>query len=94
MRDVSGGQHFPGNNTSIEALKLWSTSTAAGIHQHEMRDLGNLLADKGYAEDRDLIVTKRCGEGVKASSLKRDQTDIMEALILDFQNFLDELNDN
>ena len=62
--------------------------------QQEMRDLGNLLADKGYAEDRDLIVTKRCGEGVKASSLKRDQTDIMEALILDFQNFLDGLNDN
>ena len=56
-----------------------------------MKALGNLLAEKGYAEDRDIIISKRCGEGIKASSLKRDQTDIMEALILDFQNFLAEV---
>ena len=59
--------------------------------QEEMKTLGNLLAEKGYAEDRDIIISKRCGEGIKASSLKRDQTDIMEALILDFQNFLAEV---
>ena len=39
MRDVLCGQHFLGNSTSIEAVKLWFTSTAAGIHQHEMKDL-------------------------------------------------------
>lgn len=59
--------------------------------QEEMKTLGNLLAERGYAEDRDIIISKRCGEGIKASSLKRDQTDIMEALILDFQNFLAEV---
>lgn len=56
--------------------------------QEEMRTLGTLLAEKGYAEDRDSIITKRCGEGVKASSLKRDQVEIIEALIVDFKNFL------
>ena len=39
MRDVLCGQHFLGNSTSIEAVKLWFTSTAAGIHQHEKKDL-------------------------------------------------------
>ena len=38
MRDVLCGQHFLGNSTSTEAVKLWFTSTAAGIHQHEMKD--------------------------------------------------------
>ena len=56
-----------------------------------MKTLVNLLAEKGYAEDRDIIISKRCGEGIKASSLKRDQTDLMEALILDCQNFLAEV---
>lgn len=60
--------------------------------QEEMKRLGNLLAEKGYVDDRDILISKRCGEGVKASSLKRDQTDIMEALILDFQNFLSEVS--
>ena len=56
----------------------------------ELQDLGEKMADNGYLEDLQSIVTNQLGEGKKASDLKKGQEQLIEAIIYDIESFMEE----
>ena len=54
----------------------------------EMQELGEKMAENGYLEDLQLIVTDNLGADKKASELKRGQEQQIETIIYDIQSFL------
>ena len=55
----------------------------------QMEELGGKLANNGYLDDLQAIITENLGEGKKASELKKGQEQQIEALIYDIQSFID-----
>lgn len=54
----------------------------------EMQALGEKMADNGFFDDLEQIITENLGEGKKASELKKGQEQMIEAIIYDIQSFL------
>lgn len=57
-----------------------------------LQTLGETLADNGYLEDLQTIVSNQLGEGKKASDLKKGQEQLIESIIYDIESFMDEKN--
>lgn len=56
----------------------------------ELQSLGETMADEGYLEDLQTIVSNHLGEGKKASELKRGQEQLIQVIIGDIKSFIDE----
>ena len=54
----------------------------------EMQQLGEKMADNGYMDDLQRIVTENLGSDKKASDLKKGQEQQIEAIIYDIESFL------
>lgn len=77
---------------SYEEQKEQQTSTKKSYDElmDELQDLGEKMADNGYLEDLQSIVTNQLGEGKKASDLKKGQEQLIEAIIYDIESFMEE----
>ena len=58
----------------------------------EMQVLGEKMADNGYLDDLQRIVSDNLGSGKKASDLKKGQEQQIETIIYDIQSFMAENN--
>lgn len=59
---------------------------------NEMQVLGEKMADNGYLDDLQRIVSDNLGSGKKASDLKKGQEQQIETIIYDIQSFMTENN--